>query len=542
MAASGPLAAAVQVPKVDAAILKRHDEHTARLLERQATDAAQRSCGSMPDDYGLYSPGAAGGILNSFTTAYLHPDSKFHQNNLLVERMRLAARYLEREQSPDGNIDLLSTNFNSPPDTGFVVWQVAQAALVALRYGHSELAAIMEPFLKKAAAGMAKGGVHTPNHRWVIASALAQVHALWPSPTYTKRIEQWLAEGIDIDADGQYTERSTLVYNTVCNRAFILLAAKLNRPELLEPVRRNLNAMLYLLHPGNEIVTEISRRQDLNQRGTIGVYWLPLAFLAARDGNGAFAALAREFAASHASLGDIMDLPELSQTLPASAALPENYEKLFPAIQVARIRRGRTSATMLLGGNSYFLTLRRGEAVINAVRFASAFFGKGQFVPKAAGKRDGAYHFSQTLQADYVQPLDPARKVSTGEWGATRAARRKTEICKLVQSATVTETPKGFRVRLQSAGTANVPLSVEISFRDGGKLEGCAPAPKAANAWLLRGGMASYRVGSDVIRFGPGLAGHGYTQVRGAEPKLAGQSVYITGFTPFDHTVEFELG
>ena len=172
MAASGPLAAAVQVPKVDAAILKRHDEHTARLLERQATDTAQRSCGSMPDDYGLYSPGAAGGILNSFTTAYLHSDSKFHRNNLLVERMRLAARYLEREQSPDGNIDLLSTNFNSPPDTGFVVWQVAQAASVALRYGHNELAAIMEPFLKKAAAGMTKGGVHTPNHRWVIASAL----------------------------------------------------------------------------------------------------------------------------------------------------------------------------------------------------------------------------------------------------------------------------------------------------------------------------------------------------------------------------------
>jgi hypothetical protein len=38
------------------------------------------------------------------------------------------------------------------------------------------------------------------------------------------------------------------------------------------------------------------------------------------------------------------------------------------------------------------------------------------------------------------------------------------------------------------------------------------------------------------MRFGPGIASHRYVQVRGAEPKLAGQTVYVTGFTPFDQT------
>jgi hypothetical protein len=47
-------------------------------------------------------------------------------------------------------------------------------------------------------------------------------------------------------------------------------------------------------------------------------------------------------------------------------------------------------------------------------------------------------------------------------------------------------------------------------------------------------------VGGDAVRFGPGLRQHIYTQVRGAEPKLPGTSVYLCGYTPFDHTLTFE--
>jgi len=221
--------------------------------------------------------------------------------------------------------------------------------------------------------------------------------------------------------------------------------------------------------------------------------------------------------------------------------LPDNYERYFPHIGVTRVRRGPVSVTMV-DRASRWLTFRNGDAVVTALRFASAFFGKAQFVPGAVESRDGSYHFEQRLDAGYYQPLDPSRKIGTEQWAEARGGRRRTEVCQLVQSATVTVRPGGLRVRLRSSGTDGVPLALEINLREGGKLEGAPPVKGVPDAFLLASGAATYRMGSGVIRFGPGAAPHQYTQIRGGDAKLPGPSVYITGYTPFDHTLEFDFG
>jgi hypothetical protein len=515
--------------EIDSAVVRRHDEDVARLLDRQITDPAHRGYGTQRDDQGLYSAGAATALLEAYCAAFLCPQSKYYHDAQLVDRMKLAARFLDKAQNDQGYIDLLNTNFSSPPDTGFAVHPAATAACLAARQNERELVAIAEPFLRKAAAGLATGGIHTPNHRWVVSQALAQINEIFPHPDYVRRIDQWLAEGIDLDPDGQYTERSTSIYNTVCDRAFLVMAIKLKRPELFEPVRRNLNAMLYLLHPGYEVVTEISRRQDRNLRADMSAYWLPLHYLAMHDGNGQFAALAAHYA-NRARLSWLMEYPEMNGALPAPAPLPENFERELRSLDAVRFRRGPVSAT-LLSGDSVFFTFRRGGAVVNAVRFASAFFGKGQFVPAKLEKQASAYVLRQQLEAPYYQPL--ARPVPPGEWGALRGQRRQSQVCRLQQSATVTEAAGGFRLRLEAKGTPGVPVAVEISLRGGGALAG------AADGGVLSSGYATYAVGEDTVRFGPGLGEHRYTQVRGAEPMLPGVSVYLTGFTPFDYVLEF---
>ena len=145
---------------------------------------------------------------------------------------------------------------------------------------------------------------------------------------------------------------------------------------------------------------------------------------------------------------------------------------------------------------------------------------------------------SQKLEAAYYQPLNPPRRVTPATWSTLRKERAATQTCVLEQIATVVQTPKGFRLRIQASGTEGVPVSIEINLRDGGKLEGVSSA--AEGSALLPGGFATYAGRENRIRFGPGLCEHSYTQVRGALPKLPGTSVYLTAFTPCDHTVEFE--
>jgi hypothetical protein len=521
--ATAAVATAQSADPVRTAAIARNDAGVRKLLDTQITDPASPWRGSVADEFGLHHAGSAGGLIETMAASFVEPGSKFHGDPALVARIKAAAAFLERSQSEQGFIDLLTTNFNSPPDTGFVVHNVATAAAIAKMHGAREITETLRPFLVKAGGGLTVGGIHTPNHRWVICSALAQINELFPDPRYVERIDEWLEETIDIDIYGQFTEYSTLVYNRVTDRALLVMAAKLGRPELLEPVRRNLQAMLFLLHADGEVVTEISHRQDQNTRGNMSGYWFPLTYLAVKDRNGQLAMLARQFGPTSATLSALLEYPELSRALPASEPLPDNFEKRYLYTGIARIRRRLLSATINLNSSRFF-TLRYGDAVIEGVRFASAFFGKGQYIPGTLRWEDTEkLELYQNLEAPYYQPLQ--KRIHTENWTETREDRRQTEICKLTQAAEIMEMERGFKLRIRSTGTPGVPVAVEITFRDGGTLD--RPA-------------GVYHAGRNSIKVGPIVNAHQYTQIRGAEPKLPGQTLYVTGYTPFDHTLSFE--
>jgi hypothetical protein len=223
--------------------------------------------------------------------------------------------------------------------------------------------------------------------------------------------------------------------------------------------------------------------------------------------------------------------------LPESAPLPDDFARPFPGSDLVRIRRGMVSAT-ILGGNSCVLSFHKGEAVLEGVRLASAFFGKGQFVADRLEVEADRYVLTQSLTGPYYQPLPPEARHPDGAWDpADRARRRQSEVQPLVSRLVIREAAGAFEIDVDVAGTDRVPLAIELGFRRGGALAGVEPLPGAPDAFLLREGAGAYRVGGETIRFGPGRAEHTWTDLRGALPRLDALSVYVTGFTPFRTTL-----
>ena len=270
------------------------------------------------------------------------PESIYYQSAPLLADVQRALGYLLKAQHPDGTIDLLSTNFHSTPDTGFLVKRLVPAYTLLERSGTPGQEAVLarfKTFLLRAGEALAIGGIHTPNHRWVVSAALTKLNERWPDARYVNRINQWLAEHIDMDSDGQYNERSTLIYSPLTNRLLITIAKGLNKPELLDYVRRNLAMTMYYVHPNGEVVTEASGRQDKALVGTLDGYYYPYRYLALYDANGEMAAMCRliEKTASArlvAQLDYLLEDPALWQELPAAKPLPSQLRKNVPALRV----------------------------------------------------------------------------------------------------------------------------------------------------------------------------------------------------------------
>ena len=307
---------------------------------------------------------------------------------------------------------------------------------------------------------------------------------------------------------------------------------------------------LYYVHPDGEVVTEASRRQDRYQRGSMARYYYSYRTLALRDGNGRFAAMCRQIERSVAprhpgELAVYLTESDFARPLPADAALPTDYARVFSHSSLARIRRGAASGT-ILGGNTTLFSFHKGAAALEAVRFATAFFGKGQFTSETLEVPGGSYLLRQELDGPYFQPLTK-EQIAGGEHvkmapngtlaNGSKALRAQSNVQRLQAGVMIAEKGGAFDLTFTIRGTEHVPVAIELAFRHGGKLQGVEPVPELKDAFFLREGRGRYTFGSDTIEFGPGRVEHTYTQVRGALPKWDGQCVYLTGETPFEFTL-----
>ncbi len=517
-----------------------------------------------------------GSNLEALAAAFCAPESPRSKNAALVEPMEKVSTALLEAQHQDGTID--SGNLHSPPDTGFVLETVCTALAVLRNAGDSALDPAKEnlkKFILRAGNALVTGGIHTPNHRWVVSAALARVNSLFPDERFVGRIDDWLGEGIYIDEDGQYSERSTGIYSRVIDNALITIARLLKRPQLLEPVRRNLEMTVYYMHPDGELETIGSRRQDQNMVGYISTYYLEYRYLAAVDGNPLFSAVIRHIERTQPErvkranpLINFLEEPLLRREITAEGSIPTNHSKLFRNTGMIRIRRDAVSATVYggsdwplgvasgLASNPTFFTFRKGDTVLESVRLGCDFFSEGAFRSHGIIATGNTFGLQQQFAVPYYQPLPRDKRNARGDYKLTPVKdgrywskmdfpdRSMSNMQTLEQKVTVHENAGKFELDFEINGVQGVRVAIELAFRPGGNLEGTLQEKAKGSIYLLREGLAKYTLGETTIEFGPGQAEHdwinlsGFTYLaHGADLRPSGICVYITGFTPFRKTL-----
>jgi hypothetical protein len=510
------------------------------------------------------------------TASFCQPGSKYYRSPQLLSRLDAIITKLAQMQYPSGMLDA-GGNRQSPPDTAFLMDHLCpsyHALEQDASHGLDPLNEKLRSFLLRAGDGLRNGGVHTPNHRWEVSAALAQIYSVTRDERFVKRIDEWLAEGIDIDDDGNYSERSRL-YAGVVDRSLLTIGRILGRPALFAPVKRNLETTYYYLESNGELVTIDSRRQDQFISVLILTYYLFYRYLALHFGDGRLAAITKRIEAHpefsrrvlSRSLIFFMENPLLFKEPGPPDQLETRYTKFFPGAGLVRIRHEECTVS-IFGGNDRpvevasgrstlptFFTFRKGSAILEYARMSTAFFNTGYFRSEGVERRGNSYVLHERKEAYYYHPLPAEKRDPEGNYALTESgdgrfwskmdfgARPKTTLS-LESSVEVTPENGTYTLRFAVDGPKDVEVTLELCFRSGGTLEGTVPAGEA-DEFFLKDGTGRYTSGSDVIAFGPGCNGHANVRSLDGEAytthfgsvKGKGMHVYLTGLVPFSHTL-----
>ncbi len=547
-------------------LVKANDEEVRKLLKAK-DKGKNRYIRRLADDFA------------TLAASCCCPGSAYYQNSQVVTQLENAAQLLLDAQLPDGTIN--AGNLGSPPDTAFVLWPTCAGMSVLMKDQSKALNNVKEAikkFILNAGEACVVGGVHTANHRWVISAALALINALYPDRKYVDRINDWLGEGIFNDKDGHFQERSRN-YSEVIDTALIVLSRLLNRDDLLEPVRSNLEMTYYYMEPDGELVTTDARRQDQYSSISILAYYKHYRYLAIKDKNSMFAAITElienfdgfeEQVLSH-SLVDFLEVPLLQKDLPARTSLPVNYEKFMETTSLARIRREKQTTT-IFGGvdwpliiasgrstNPNFFSFRKGSAILKYMRLSPRFFSTGYFRSDGLKKEDSKYILYKKLEVPYYQPLPKDKRKKDGDyklsesidgrfWNKMDFEDRPVSNVKTLETTITVEEPEGKNeVSFYVSGSENVLVTLELCFKEGGELQGIIPSNDNPTDYFLKEGMGKYQYGDDFIQFGPGTFEHQYIHNLESEDyhkhfgslRTDGMHVYLTGKTPFSHKLTF---
>ncbi|WP_347005207.1 hypothetical protein [Enterocloster clostridioformis] len=532
-------------------LLKGAEYRTKQFMGSQVGDPASLQYGGIKGDIWEAKPTIY--ALTSALAVYFHKDSCFYKNEQLYAAVNLALDFIERTQREDGSFDYPSCNFKSAADTSFCFKRLIAAYRLLVKYGDSSdeaITVLKEKYLTimhKALDAIREGGFHTPNHRWGIAAALLQGSNLFAEEDgfaagLKARADQYLAEGIDGDEDGEYAERSTGNYNAVVNNAMMAMYQETGDEAFLGYVERNLSMMLTYMDPDDTIFTQNSTRQDQGKLEYADKYFYQYLYMCSREYCPAFDGAAHKIIKDNMERGDlapdclhiVMNHDEMMGYHFKEYGFLEEYRKFFRHAGVLRVRKPSYTYTVL-NGKSAFLYFKS-QGTMLCVKIGESCCDIRNFIPQTIEELPDGCRLEAEAESWYYLPFKEKQDTSDW-WKMDQTKREKLISSRLKTTLEIREKDQGLELHLKAEGLDRLPLRLEIFIPAGVTLEHPAFALEAAagEGMILKDGYLEVHDGSVTMELGPGFGEHSFKgHYSGEEINSAGYTVYANGYTPLE--------
>ncbi len=532
-------------------LLKGAEYRTKQFMGSQVSDPASLQYGGIKGDIWEAKPTIY--ALASALAVYFHRDSCFYKNEQLYAAVNLALDFIGRTQREDGSFDYPSCNFKSAADTSFCFKRLIAAYRLLVKYGDSSDEAIRvlkEKYLTimhKALDAIREGGFHTPNHRWGIAAALLQGSNLFAAEEefaagLKARADQYLAEGIDGDEDGEYAERSTGNYNAVVNNAMMAMYQETGDEAFLGYVERNLSMMLTYMDPDDTIFTQNSTRQDQGKLEYADKYFYQYLYMCSRENYPAFDGAAHKIIKDNMERGDlapdclhiVMNHDEMMGYHFKEYGFLEEYRKFFRHAGVLRVRKPSYTYTVLNGKSAFLYFKSRGTML--CVKIGESCCDIRNFIPQTIEELPDGCRLEAEAESWYYLPFKDKQDTSDW-WKMDQTKREKLVSSRLKTTLEIREKDQGLELHLKAEGLDRLPLRLEICIPAGVALEHPAFALEAAagESMILKDGYLEIHDGAVTMEIGPGFGEHSFKgHYSGEEINSAGYTVYANGYTPLE--------
>ncbi len=522
-----------------------------RALKTQNLEAGSPYYGGFVMPNGVYMQKHALYCIADIAAVYCNPDSECYHDEMFLAAMLRGLDYVRAQQHENGLFDYITCNFYSAPDTAFCIGIILPAlqylkGLKARTPGEQQLHDKMDAIVHDGGRGLLEGGFHTPNHRWAIASLLATCGKMYGEPDLTQAAFGYLKEGIDCNADGEYSEKSAGNYNAVNNEAMLLLAAALEDDSFEQPIIRNLRMMLTYWEPDDSIFTANSTRFDKDRLVYPEGYYWTYVYLGAKYNIPEFDAMAnyileigreRNLLAPNFLIWYMLH-PELIDHESPLCGTPTVYRAFYADSGIARVRREKYTYTVMRD-KSNFLYVHNGHIKL-AMKIGGSFCEHRAFKAETMAERDGAFHLHQTMRGWYYLPFE--EKPATSDWWQMdNAARPKKLGPDMDIDVTVRETAEGIDVDVKTSGVSGAPWRIELAFSGIDRIanDHMTMPVHGDEVLVLKDSFFTVSNAVSSMEVGPAFGAHHFTDGKeDSEAKTPGAAtVYLTDYTEFHHTI-----